>query len=198
MLMNEAKTNVEINELIRNRWSPRAFKSDPIEDEKLLRLFEAARWSSSSYNEQPWRFIVGVKNSDNSYRKIIDTLVPFNQKWASKAPVVFLACGKKSFSRNGKKNPHFRYDVGQAVATMALQATEDNLHIHQMAGFNAEKARINFNIPNDYEPIVVAAVGYISEKTIIESEGPKERKRKDLKEIFFEDDWDKGLNLIQV
>lgn len=195
MLENVAKTDIKINNLIKQRWSPRLFQSQPIEKERLLRILEAARWASSSYNEQPWRFIIGLKNGNtDSYQKIGETLDPFNRKWASKAPVLLIACGKKHFTRNNKNNPHFIYDVGQAMANLTLQATEEGLNVHQMAGFDPEKAREIFNIPDEYEAIVAAAIGYLAEDEILENNGPKERNRKTLSEICFESAWEKPLS----
>ena len=187
MLKNTAPTNLNLEENIKERWSPRAFLEDKIDKDSLLRIFESARWSASSYNEQPWRFIIGIKDEGDNYQHIIESLVPFNQQWASRAPVVLLACGKKTFSRNGKPNPHMSYDVGQAVATLTLQATAEGLHVHQMAGFSSEKARELFDIPADFEPIVVAAIGKIDENEILQKDGPKERTRKKLEDICWSD-----------
>ncbi|MFW5760676.1 MAG: nitroreductase family protein [Cyclobacteriaceae bacterium] len=192
MLKNTAPTELNLEKNIKERWSPRAFLEDQIDDNALLRIFESARWAASSYNEQPWRFIIGIKDQGNTYANIIETLVPFNQQWASKAPVVILACGKKTFSRNGKPNPHMSYDVGQAMATLTLQATEEGLHVHQMAGFSSEKASQIFNIPEEFEPIVVAAIGKVDEEEILKKDGPKERTRKRLEEICW-NSWNSPL-----
>lgn len=183
MLKNTAPTSINLEKNIKERWSPRAFVDEKIEQSALIRIFESARWAASSYNEQPWRFIIGLKDVNETYQRIIQSLVPFNQQWASKAPLVVLACGKKTFSRNNKPNPHMSYDVGQSMATLALQATEEGLYVHQMAGFSRDKAIELFNIPEDFEPIVVAAIGKIDEAEILQKEGPKERTRKNLEEF---------------
>ena len=194
MIQNTASTSVDIDKNISERWSPRAFRLERLDPISVKRLFEAARWSASSYNEQPWRFIAGMQGQGKTFEKIIDVLVPFNQKWASKAPLLILACAKKTFSKNGKHNHHALYDVGQAMATLTLQATEEGLYVHQMAGFSEHKAIENFNIPDDYEPIVVAAVGKIDEQEIYDNDGPKERKRMELNEICWSD-WDTAFDL---
>lgn len=187
MLKNTAPTDLDLEKNIKERWSPRAFVDDKIDKAKIVRIFESARWSASSYNEQPWRFIIGIKGEGETYQKVLETLVPFNQDWASKAPLVVLACAKKSFTRNGKPNPHMSYDVGQAMATLTLQATEEELYVHQMAGFSEEKACQIFNIPQDFEPIVVAAIGKINKEEVLQKDGPKERTRKSLEEICWSD-----------
>jgi nitroreductase len=196
MIKNTAPTNVALDENIKERWSPRAFVEDTIEEDVLIRIFESARWAASSYNEQPWRFIIGIKNEGPTYQKIIDALVPFNQQWASNAPVIVLACGKKHFSSNDKSNAHMSYDVGQAMATLTLQATKEKLYVHQMAGFSRDKAQELFSIPEEFEPIVVAAIGKIDEQAIVENDGPKERSRKNLSEICWSQ-WNEPLKIVE-
>jgi len=196
MIKNTAPTDVALDKNIKERWSPRAFLEEKIEENVLLRIFESARWAASSYNEQPWRFIIGIKNEGTTYQKIIDSLVPFNQQWASNAPVVILACGKKHFSRNDKPNAHRSYDVGQAMATLTLQATKEELHVHQMAGFSSDKAREIFSIPEEFEPIVVAAIGKIDEQAILENDGPKERSRMELSDICWSN-WGEPLKMVK-
>ena len=197
--MNEikkAQTSFEIHPLIAARWSPRAFRDKEVPRESILKLFEAARWAASSFNEQPWRFLVGVKG-DESYQKILNCLAEFNQQWARNAPVLIIACSKKVFSRNEKINRHYAYDTGQAMANLALQATADNLHIHQMAGFSREKAAELFNIPENYEPLTACALGYIGDPEILDEKNRKSenaaRSRKPLEEIIFSGEWENSF-----
>lgn len=189
-----ANTSYNIHPLIANRWSPRAFSDKPVPKESILKLFDAARWAASSFNEQPWRFIIGVKG-DDSYKKLLDTLVEFNQQWAQNAPVLIIACGKKTFSKNGKENRHYAYDTGQAMANLALQATADNLYIHQMAGFSKTKAIELFSIPADIEPIAACALGYLGDPAILDEKNKKSeastRSRKPLDEIVFSGEWER-------
>lgn len=150
-----------INALFLNRWSPYAYSSRAVPEDALNRIFEAARWAASSYNEQPWRFLVAKTPAD--LEKFRNFMVPANQSWANVAPVLVLTVGKKTFSHNGSPNRVFIHDVGAASATMALAATMEGLHAHGMAGFDPELARATLGIPTDYEPIAMWAIGYHGE-----------------------------------
>jgi len=157
---NPAKTAHPIHELIQNRWSPRAFSEQPVSHEILRSLFEAARWAPSSSNEQPWAFLVGTKDDPESYAKVLSTLVEFNQGWAKSAPVLAIAVSSMDFARNKTPNRNAFYDTGAAVAHLTVEATSRGLFVHQMAGFDSQKAREAFNIPAGWEPIAAFAVGY--------------------------------------
>ena len=147
---------------IADRWSPRAFSNKSVSKEDLLSIFEAAKWAASCFNEQPWRFKVGFKGDDN-YKRIFDTLGEFNQNWVKTAPVVVLIYAKKTFTRNGKPNAHFWYDTGQAVGNLSIQASSMGLYLHQMAGFDKERAEIDVINDEDYEAIAVMAMGYLGD-----------------------------------
>jgi len=151
---------VPIHEVISHRWSPRAFDSRPVEREKLRSLFEAARWAASSYNAQPWYFIVGTKDEPENYKRVLDSFVEFNQGWAKSAPVVALSVAAHKMPHDGSTNRHAFHDVGQAAANLALQATALGLQVHQMAGIIPDKARELFGIPADYEAVAGFAIGY--------------------------------------
>lgn len=159
-LKKPAETQVPIHDLIRNRWSPRAFESRPVEPEKLCALFEAARWAASSSNAQPWFFIVATKDDAANFKKILDCFVEFNQGWAKTAPVLALSVAAMKFDHNHEPNRHAFHDVGQAAANLALQATALGLEIHQMAGIFTDKAREIFGIPDGYEAVAGIALGY--------------------------------------
>jgi nitroreductase len=159
-LQKTAETSVPIHDLISRRWSPRAFDSRPVEPEKLRSLFEAARWAASSYNAQPWFFIVATKDDPESHNKILDCFVEFNQSWAKNAPVLALSVARLKFEHNGEPNRHAFHDVGQAAANLALQATHLGLQVHQMAGILPDKARQLFGIPEGYEAVAGFAIGY--------------------------------------
>jgi nitroreductase len=147
-------------EVILQRWSPRAFSAKPVSKHDLRKIFEAARWAASSYNEQPWRFIVGHKG-DPTYQKIFESLVEFNQSWAGSAPVLILSAASKNFAHNGSPNHFAIHDTGAATAYIALQATALGLHTHSMAGFDKNKARVAFGIPDTYDIGAVTALGYL-------------------------------------
>ncbi len=156
-----AATDFEIHELLKERWSPRAFNPEKeVSTEQIQRLFEAARWAASGSNEQPWSFLIGFKG-DETYARIFETLVEFNQLWAKTAPVLILSCGRKFSTKNPEQpNPSYQYDVGQAVANMSIQAMHEGLFIHQMGGFDAKLAAELLNVPFDYEVLTAIALGY--------------------------------------
>ena len=197
MSNKSAEAAYPIHELIKNRWSPRAFADKPVALDVIKSVLEAARWAASCFNEQPWRFIVGIKGQNDSYTGILDSLVEFNQNWAKNAPVLILACGKKVFTHNQKPNRHFSYDVGQAAASLSLQAMAENLYVHQMAGFSPDKAREFFDIPEDYEAITTMAMGYLGDPDILDEKSKASelgtRARRPLSEICFGDGWEKAL-----
>lgn len=185
----KAQTKWEIHTVLEERWSPRAFSDKAVEIEKVQQFFEAARWAPSASNEQPWRFIVGFKG-DETYQKIVDTFVEFNQLWAVTAPVLILTAGNtKSLKNPGKPNATFKYDVGQAVAHLSFQAHADGLHVHQMAGFDADKAAELFNVPEDFKVLTAIAVGYIGDPEILhpnlKSMEYDKRQRNEISELVF-------------
>jgi nitroreductase len=155
-----APAAVPIHDLISHRWSPRAFDPKPVEKEKLRSLFEAARWASSSYNAQPWHYIVGTKDDPENYAKVLSTFVEFNQSWAKNAPVVAISVASHKMPHDGSQNRHAFHDVGQASANLSLEATSLGLQVHQMAGIDPEKARQVFGIPEHFEAVAGIALGY--------------------------------------
>jgi nitroreductase len=158
-----AVTDHEIVAAIAERWSPRAYASTPVESEKLCSLFEAARWSASCFNDQPWNFIVARKADTVAYQQIVDCLVPFNQAWAQAAPVLMIAIASKNFKHDDKPNAWGEYDLGEAVATLAVQATSMGLRMHQMAGFEPDKVISTFKLPDNFKPMAAIALGYPGE-----------------------------------
>lgn len=148
-----------VENAILSRHSPRTFSSQDVSAKDLKTVFEAARWAASSYNEQPWRFIVGHRG-DATYQKIFDTLVEFNQSWAKSAPLLFLTVGSKKFAKNNAPNAYALHDTGAATAYLVLQAWELGLRTHSMGGFDHDKARATFNIPEDFEIGAVTALGH--------------------------------------
>jgi nitroreductase len=168
--------------VIHGRWSPRSFSDREVSPADLRRVFEAARWTASSYNEQPWRFLVGTRNSV-AYKKIFSSLIGFNQGWAATAPVLILGASSTRFAHNGSENGNALYDLGAAASYLTLQAAALGLTTHQMAGYNQDAARKAFEIPEDYELGAVIALGYqgepsaLSHKQLLEMEiSPRARK----------------------
>src|SRR6266852_7961152 len=136
-----AATDVSLHELIRNRWSPRAFSEKPVAPEVLRSLFEAARWAPSSNIEQPWAYLVAAKDDTESFAKMLSVLVEFNANWAKHAPVLALSVAHLKMQRDGKPNRVALHDVGSASAQLTFEANARGLQVHQMAGFDADKAR---------------------------------------------------------
>ncbi|KAA6463232.1 nitroreductase [Acidobacteria bacterium AB60] len=145
-----------------HRWSPRSFAERPVSSGDLQTVFEAARWAASSYNEQPWRFIVGQKGSE-TWQKILSVLGEFNQLWARTAPVLILGATRVKFSHNESDNPVALYDLGAAAITLCYQATALGLHTHQMAGFDRDAARRVFKVPEVFHFGAAIALGYQGE-----------------------------------
>jgi nitroreductase len=195
--LKHAPDGAGVEHLIRRRWSPRAFADKEVSADDLKKLFEAARWAASSFNEQPWRFLVG-RRGDETYKKIFGALVEFNQSWAKSAPVLVLSAAKKTFSASGQPNRYGLHDTGAATTLLSLQATANGLHTHSMAGFDAEQARASFAIPSDYDIGAVTALGYFGDPESLPDQMQKTevapRQRKPLEEFVFSD-WDKPAEL---
>ena len=155
-----AVTDVELHDLIRNRWSPRAFAEKAVTPEVLRSLFDAARWAPSSNNEQPWVYLIVTKDDPENFAKMLGVLVEFNAGWAKHAPVLALSVAHLKTQREGKPNRMALHDVGSATAQLTVEANARGLQVHQMAGFDAEKARQTFAIPADWEPVAAMAIGY--------------------------------------
>lgn len=189
----EAQPNV--HELVRSRWSPRSFSSRPVSDDDLKTILDAARWAASSYNEQPWRFLVARKSDGAAYEKLLSLLVPFNQAWAKTAPILLIMVAKRTFSHNGSPNHYALHDAGQALAHVALQATALGLHTHGMGGFDHVRARKELGIPDDFEIGAAVALGYFNSVVELPASEAAKRERKPLNEIVFSTTWNEPLNL---
>lgn len=172
-----------IHELLQKRFSPRDFDDRFVPKEILRTLIEAARWAPSSFNEQPWRFIVATQDDPDEFDKLLECLVPGNQEWAKTAPVLMLSAAKLTFTKNDKSNRHAYHDVGLAVSQLIVQATALGLYVHQMAGFDVDKARETYAIPEGFDPVAAIAIGYSSEE-------PKaSRSRRPQDETAFSGKW---------
>ncbi len=155
-----ADTDYPILDVIKRRWSPYTFADRPIEPEKLLSMLEAARWSASAFNEQPWRFILATKDQPEAYAKAHGCLAEANQAWVQQAPVLILTATRTTFSRNDNPNRVHQHDLGLAVQNMIVQATSMDLFVHQMAGVDLAKVRSEYNLPDGFEPQTAIAIGY--------------------------------------
>ncbi len=171
-----------IHELIRERWSPRAFLPKPVEPAKLLSVLEAARWAPSSYNEQPWFFLVARAGEPEEFAKLLGCLVEGNQAWAKTAPVLLISVAKRTFDHNGKPNRCAPNNVGLASQNMAIEAVAQGLATHGMAGIEQEKIRDVYALPENCEAVAGWALGYAGEPDMLEGRlkemelAPRERK----------------------
>lgn len=155
-----AAPDYPIHELIQKRWSPRAFADQPVEEDKLQSLFEAARWSASSSNLQPWSFLVARRHLEpEPFAQMVDCLMPGNVSWAQNAPVLIIAVANL-YRKPEVRNRHAFHDVGMALQNLALQAITCDLYLHMMGGFSPDKARETFAIPADHEAVTMIALGY--------------------------------------
>jgi nitroreductase len=182
-----------VHDLIRQRWSPRAFAAQPVPPDVLQSLLEAARWAASSFNEQPWRYLIATQASPQEFNRILGCLVEKNQRWAKSAPVLMLSFFRKIFSANGHPNRVALHDVGAASAQMAMEATARGLFVHQMAGIEVEKIRETFKLPPEFEPAAAIAIGYPGDPQKLPDEfraaESAPRTRKAFSELFFSGGW---------
>jgi nitroreductase len=191
-----------IHDLISHRWSPRSFDAKPVEKEKLRSLFEAARWASSSYNAQPWHYIVATKDDPENYAKVLSTFVEFNQSWAKNAPVVAISVASHKMPHDGSQNRHAFHDVGQASANLSLEATSLGLQVHQMAGINPEKAREVFGIPEHFEAVAGIALGYPGDPMTLPEGRMRDgetgaRQRKEASSFVYTGKWGHGSPIVK-
>jgi nitroreductase len=196
IITKPAKTDHPINELIAKRWSARAFSTRPVERLKLLSVLEAARWAPSSRNEQPWRYIVFTNDNPDKLKKAQSVLKDINN-YAKRAPVLICAITKKTYSDNGNYNRLHFHDLGAANENMFLEAFNQGLIMHEMGGFDVQKAREVFNIPEDFEVGIMIAIGYQDIHQVLpESLRQKAhlpRERKPLSEIAFLEELGNGI-----
>ncbi|WP_084696072.1 nitroreductase family protein [Salisaeta longa] len=200
--VKRADTHHSIDAPFRNRFSPRAFADRVVPAETLREVLEAARWTMSSYNEQPWRYIIARRDGDAAhYEAVLSCLNSFNQAWAQTAPVLLLGLVRTTFAKNGRSNPHARHDLGAASAALTLQATMRGLYVHQMAGIEPDVIHETFDLPEDVEPVTGLALGYLGdpeqlpEKMQAGETAP--RSRKTLADFVFGATWGTAAPLVQ-
>ncbi len=199
IIANKANTDYPISEIIAKRWSARAFSTRSVENSKLLSVLEAARWAPSSRNEQPWRYIVFTNENPEMLKKAQSVLKEIND-YAKRAPVLICAIAKKTYSENGNPNGLYFHDLGAANENMFLEAFNQELIMHEMSGFDVQKAREIFNVSEDYEVGIMIAIGYqdiyhVLPKRLREKAFTP-RVRKPLSEIAFIEKMGNGIKLI--
>ena len=190
-----------IHPLLAERWSPYAFTDASVAESDLLILFEAARWSASSYNEQPWRFIAARREERDAFAKALSCLVPFNRGWARHAAVLILGLVETRRPGDGSPNPAAEHDLGLAAATLTVEATHRGLSVHQMSGIVPDRVREAYAVPDDVRPLTALAIGHPASL----EDTPKEmrdrqarpRERRSLSEFVFGHRWGEPAGFLE-
>jgi nitroreductase len=199
--IKQAALDHPIHELLAQRWSPYAFSDRPVADADVRSLLEAARWAASSYNEQPWSYILATKADPEAFARQLSCLVEGNQIWAKAAPVLALGCARLTFVLNDKPNAAALHDLGLASASLTLEATARGLVVHQMIGIVPERARQLYHIPDNVQPLTGLAIGYAADPSVLPEKlrardlAPRQRKK--LAEFVFGNDWGTASDLVK-
>jgi len=201
--MNSAKRAAPdhpIQQLLVERYSPYGFAERTVSKADLLSLFEAARWAASSYNEQPWSYILAMREDGEQFQRVLSCLLEANQAWAKAAPVLAIGCTRLNFTRNGQPNRVAIHDLGLASANLSFEATARGLAVHQMAGIVPEKVREIFQVPPDVQPETGLAIGYAadpdSEPEPLRQKDSSPRTRKPLSQFVYGDKWGTASKLV--
>ncbi|SRR6056297_3174636 len=199
--MPETQPAHPIEPLFQQRWSPYRFRPDPVADESLRRCLEAASWAASSYNEQPWSFLVARHDDRPAFQTMLSCLVEANQAWAEHAGVLMLTTIRTQFRGNGKPNRVALHDLGAAAAHLALQAAALGLQAHQMAGVNLSRIRQLYALPAGVEPQTAIALGYVDDRPPagedpLAERDQKTRTRKPLSEQVFAGKWGETADFV--
>jgi len=195
-----AKTDHPILKVLAERWSPYGFADKMVPGADLLSLFEAARWAASSYNEQPWSYLVATKDNPEDFKRLLSCLMEANQAWAKAAPVLVLGVVSLRFAKNARDNRAAVHDLGLASANLSVEATSRGLSVHQMIGILPDQARKVYQIPEYFEALTAMAIGYRSDPALTPDDlrerdrAPRERKL--LNEFVFANQWGKASSLV--
>jgi nitroreductase len=180
---------------IAQRWSPYVYDGRPVEQAKLLSCLEAARWAASSFNEQPWSFIVARREDKPAFDAALSCLMEANQVWARDAGVLMLTVVSRFFTRNNTANRVAEHDLGMAAGNLSLQATALGLQAHHMAGVNLARIRQLYEIPEGQDPYTAIALGYAADAATsaapLADRDKGARARKELSQFVFKDKWKK-------
>lgn len=194
-----ADLDYPIHELLANRWSPVGFEPKPLPQPELCSCLEAARWAASSYNEQPWSFVIAERDNAAEFEKMLSVLVDANRVWAKNASVLMLACANHLFVRNSKENTAALHDLGLAVGNLSVEATARGLCVHEMKGFDVKKAHEIFDVPESIEVVAALALGYAADPDSLPDDlkerDTAERHRKPLTKFVFRNEWGQPAGL---
>lgn len=199
MNLKKAATDYPIQHALADRWSPYGFADRPVAGADLHSLFEAARWAASSYNEQPWSYLVATKEDTHDFGRLLACLVEANQAWAKAAPVLVLCVVSLRFAKNNKDNRAAVHDLGLASANLVVEATTRGLSVHQMIGILPDNARAVYQIPEHFEAWTAMAIGYAAPSETdpaLKERDLTPRQRKPLKDFVFAGHWGKTSPLV--
>jgi nitroreductase len=193
MNTKKAVTDYPILPILAERWSPYGFENRPVSETDLCSLFEAARWAASSYNEQPWNYLVATRENSAEFGRLLSCLVEANQAWAKEAPVLILGIVSLRFARNNQDNRAAVHDLGLAAGNLLAEATTRGLSVHHMIGILPDKARELYQIPEFFEAWTAMAIGYKADPTKL-ADALRERdmalrQRKPLNKFVFTGRW---------
>ena len=193
MTSKKAATDYPIQQVLAERWSPYGFEDRPVSEAELRSLFEAARWAASSYNEQPWNYLVATRENAHEFNRLLLCLVEANQAWAKAAPVLVLGVVSLRFAKNNEDNRAAVHDLGLAAGNLVVEATARGLSVHQMIGIQPAKVREVYQIPDHYEAWTAMAIGYKADPAklpdALKERDLAPRQRKPLSEFVFTGQW---------
>ena len=200
MNIKKAATDYPILQVLAERWSPYGFDDRPVREADLRSLFEAARWAPSSYNEQPWSYLVATRENPREFERLLLCLVEGNQAWAKATPVLALGIVSLRFAKNNKDNRAAVHDLGLAAGNLVVEATSRGLSVHQMIGILPDKAREIYQIPEHYEAWTALAIGYKTDaakrEEVVDERDLAPRQRKPLREFVFTGQWGRPSPLV--
>ena len=199
-MSKRAGTDHPIQELLASRWSPYAFDRRPVSKADVLSLFEAARWAASSFNEQPWHYLIATQDDPAEFAKLLSCLMEGNQAWAKAAPVLAISVASLNFKLNGKPNKAAIHDLGLAAGNLTVEATARGLMVHQMIGILPDRVRELYQIPEGYEAVTGLAIGYLGDAQQLPDKLKERdlapRTRKPLKEFLFTGRWNAASRIL--
>lgn len=191
--IKKANLDHPVHEIIARRWSPYSYADKMVGADDLRSIFEAARWAASAFNEQPWRYLVALKENPEAFEKLLSCLVESNQAWAKNASVLALGIVSRNFSRNGKPNRTALHDLGLASAQLTMEASARGIMVHQMAGILPDRARDLYKIPEGFDAVTGLALGYFhSREGEMAERDATPRQRTPQSEFVFGDNFDQS------
>jgi len=199
-MVKRASADHPIHDLIATRWSPYAFDSRAVSKADVLSLFEAAGWAASSYNEQPWSYLIASQEDLEEFAKLLSCLVEGNRVWAKAAPLLAISVASLNFQLNGKPNKAAIHDLGLAACSLTFEATARGLAVHQMIGILPERVRELYGVPEGYEAVTALAIGYVGDPNRLPDKLKERdlapRTRKPLREFMFGSRWGRASALV--